>query len=232
MVSEAALARKQRFLEAKQELGGTIQDVTKHFESLDWTLWHEEDGTIVSMSKEPNEDLDSNYEVATFSNEQIAILENKNTNMYRIVTDPKNKHVKYIQVRPVEVERIATEDFYLYQVDKPNKKRNYDIKITLSKTTLTISAHANLIKQYDDVDLSSAIIKGRKIIPFYITSKNDPSFMLHHINLSLENLLINKEVVFELPEDYTGASVFTLKLFDNYKFVAGKYIAPLLKEMK
>lgn len=221
MVSEAALARKQRFLETKQEHGGSIKDVTKHFEDLDWTLWHEEDGTIVSMSKEPNEELSKNYEVATFSNEQIAILRNKNTNMYRIDTDPKNKHVKYIQVRPVEVEKVSTEDFYLYQVDNQSK-RVYDIKLSMSKTTLTITAHANIIKEYDDVEISSAIRKGRKIIPFYITTKNDPSFMLHYINLSMEELLENKQVVYDMPEDYRGASVFTLKLFDNYKFVEEK----------
>ena len=221
MVSEAALARKQRFLEAKKELGGTIQDVTKHYKNLDWTVWHEQDGTIVSMSKEPNEDLSEKFEVATFTNDQAKILVDKNWNMYRIVTDKKNTHVKYIQVKPVEIDRVATEDFYLYQVDNQNK-RVYDIKIRMSKTKLTISAHANIIKEYDDIEISSAIRKGRKIIPFYITTKNDPSFMLHYVNLSLEELLENKQVVYDMPEDYTGASVFTLKLFDNYKFVEEK----------
>lgn len=221
MVSEAALARKQRFLEAKEELGGTIQDVTNHYEKLDWTIWFEEDGTIVSMSKEPNEDLSEKFEFATFTNDQAKILVDKNWNMYRIITDKKNTHVKYIQVRPVEIDRVATEDFYLYQVDNQNK-RVYDLKLSMSKTTLTISAHANIIKEYEDIEISSAIRKGRKIIPFYITTKNDPSFMLHYVNLSLEELLENKQVVYDMPEDYTGASVFTLKLFDNYKFVEEK----------
>ena len=221
MVSEAALARKQRFLEAKEELGGTIQDVTNHYEKLDWTIWFEEDGTIVSMSKEPNEDLSEKFEFATFTNDQAKILVDKNWNMYRIVTDKKNTHVKYIQVKPVEIDRVATEDFYLYQVDNQNK-RVYDLKLSMSKTTLTISAHANIIKEYEDIEISSAIRKGRKIIPFYITTKNDPSFMLHYVNLSLEELLENKQVVYDMPEDYTGASVFTLKLFDNYKFVEEK----------
>ncbi len=221
MVSEAALARKQRFLEAKEELGGTIQDVTNHYEKLDWTIWVEEDRTSVSMSKEPNEDLSEKFEFATFTNDQAKILVDKNWNMYRIVTDKKNTHVKYIQVRPVEIDRVATEDFYLYQVDNQNK-RVYDLKLSMSKTTLTISAHANIIKEYEDIEISSAIRKGRKIIPFYITTKNDPSFMLHYVNLSLEELLENKQVVYDMPEDYTGASVFTLKLFDNYKFVEEK----------
>ena len=37
LVSEAALARKQRFLDLKKEHGGTAEDVTKHFKNLEWT---------------------------------------------------------------------------------------------------------------------------------------------------------------------------------------------------
>ena len=151
----------------------------------------------MSMSKEPNKDLSEKFEFATFTNDQAKILVDKNWNMYRIVTDKKNTHVKYIQVKPVEIDRVATEDFYLYQVDNQSK-RVYDLKLSMSKTTLTISAHANIIKEYEDIEISSAIRKGRKIIPFYITTKNDPSFMLHYINLSLEELLENKQVVLSL----------------------------------
>ena len=41
--------------------------------------------------------------------------------------------------------------------------------------------------------------------------------MLHYVN-SLEQLLNDKKVVLDMSEDYRGASVFTIKLFDNYKF--------------
>ena len=35
--------------------------------------WFEEDGTIVAMSKEDNEDLNNKYEHATFTNEQALL---------------------------------------------------------------------------------------------------------------------------------------------------------------
>ena len=107
--------------------------------------WFEEDGTIKVMSKEDNEDLNNKYEHATFTHEQALILEDKNWNLYSYFNRPKNKHVHYIQVRPVEVDRVATEDFFLYQLDSENN-RTYDIKLSMSKTALTISAHANLIQ--------------------------------------------------------------------------------------
>ena len=221
MVSEQALARKQRFMDLKKEHGGNVDGITKHFDSLDWNLWHEEDGTIVSMSKEPSDDLDSKFEKARFSNEQIDILKDKNWNLYRVITDKVNKHVKYIQVRPVEVERISSDDFFLFQIDK-HTKRVYDIKLSLGKSKLTISAHANMLKQYEEVNISDAIIKGRKVLPFYITTKNDPSFMLQSINVSLEELIQHKKVVVDMCDDFRGCSVFTLKLFDNYSFIEEK----------
>ena len=221
MVSEAALARKQRFMDLKKEHGGNVAGIKEHYDSLDWFLWHEEDGTIVSMSKEDNPSLNEKFEKAKFSNEQIEILKDKNWNLYRIVVDKLNKHVKYIQVKPVEVEKILTDDFFLFQVDT-HSSRNFDIKLSLSSTELTVSAHSNTIEQYKDIAPGDAVINGRKILPFYITSKNDPSFMFATVNVNLEDLIKNKKVVCKLPSNFKGCSVFTLKLFEKYNFVEEK----------
>lgn len=218
MVSESALARKQRFIDLKKEHGGDVDGIKQYYENLDWNLWHEEDGTIVSMSKEPNEELSSKFDVARFSNEQIAILTDKNWNLYKIIVDKHNKHVKYIQVRPVEIDKVSSEEFFLYQIDN-HTNRVYDVKIVLSPDKFSVVAHANLIKQYNDIDLSNAIINGRKVLPFYITTKNDPSFLLQTINISLEDLIRDKMVTVDLSENLIGSSVFTLKLFDKYSFV-------------
>jgi hypothetical protein len=221
LVSEAALARKQRFLDLKKEHGGNIAGIKEHYDNLDWFLWHEEDGTIVSMSKEDNTSLSERFERAVFSNEQIQILKDKNWNLYRIVVDKLNKHVKYIQVRPVEIDKILTDDFFLYQVDTQSN-RGYDVKISLSSKTFSVSASSRLLEQYKDIDPSDAIINGRKIIPFYITSKNDPSFMFHTVNVNLEDIIKDKIVVCDLPTNLKGCSVFTLKLFEKYNFVEEK----------
>ncbi len=121
MVSEAALARKKRFVDAKAEHGGDIAGLTKHIESLDWNVWHEIDGTIISMSKEWNEDLANRYETAKFNNEQISILEDKNWNLYRIRTDKHNTHVKFIEVRPVVIDKFSTDNDFLFQIDNNSK---------------------------------------------------------------------------------------------------------------
>ena len=221
MVSEAALARKKRFTDAKAEHGGDVAGLQKHIESLDWNLWHEEDGTIISLSKEWNEQLAEKYETAKFSNEQVNILIDKNWNLYRIRTDKHNKHVKFIEVRPVVIDKISTENDFLFQVDK-NSKAKYDIKLSLSSKALTVTAHKTLIAKYKDTSLEDAIIQGRKYVPMYITTPCDPSFLFKSITISLEELLNKKKVVVDLDDDYRGCSVFTLKLFDNYNFVEEK----------
>lgn len=221
MVSEAALARKQRFMELKKEHGGNIAGIKEHYDNLDWFLWHEDDGTIVSMSKEDNDSLSKRFERAQFTNEQIAILKDKNWNLYRIVVDKLNKHVKYIEVRPVEIDKILTDDFFLFQVDA-NSSRAYDIKLSLASSALTITAHARMLEQYNDINPADAIINGRRILPFYITSKNDPSFMFHMVNVNLEDIIRDKQVVCELPSNFKGCSIFTLKLFEKYNFVEEK----------
>ena len=221
MVSEAALARKKRFVDAKAEHGGDIAGLTKHIESLDWNLWHEIDGTIISMSKEWNEDLANRYETAKFNNEQISILEDKNWNLYRIRTDKHNTHVKFIEVRPVVIDKFSTDNDFLFQIDN-NSKTEYDIKLSLSSTALTVTAHKSFLEKYEDITDEDAVISGRKVIPFYITSKNDPSFMFCTITISLYDILNNKKVVKETETDFRECSIFTLKLFDNYNYVKEK----------
>lgn len=221
MVSEAALARKKRFVDAKAEHGGDIAGLTKHIESLDWNVWHEIDGTIISMSKEWNEDLANRYETAKFNNEQISILEDKNWNLYRIRTDKHNTHVKFIEVRPVVIDKFSTDNDFLFQIDN-NSKTEYDIKLSLSSTALSVTAHKSFLEKYEDITDEDAVISGRKVIPFYITSKNDPSFMFCTISISLYDILNNKKVVKETETDFRECSIFTLKLFDNYNYVKEK----------
>jgi hypothetical protein len=220
LVSDAALARKQRFMDAKKEHGGSA-GVINHIKTLKWNVWHDEDGSIISISKEDNLALSERYTLAQFDNEQADILIEKNWNLYRIRTDKINKHVKYIEVRPVEIEKVDSEQFFLYSVDQ-NSKRMHDIKVSLSSKALTVTAHKTLIAKYKDTSLEDAIIQGRKYVPMYITTPCDPSFLFKSITISLEELLNKKKVVVDLDDDYRGCSVFTLKLFDNYNFVEEK----------
>jgi hypothetical protein len=173
------------------------------------------------MSKEWNEQLADKYETAKFNNEQVSILQDKNWNLYRIRTDKHNKHVKFIEVRPVIIDKINTENDFLFQVDK-NSKAKYDIKISLSSKALTVTAHKEFIEKYEEIDIDDAVISGRKQVTFYLTSKNDPSFMFHTITISLYDILNSTTVVKETPSDFRGCSLFTLKLFDNYNFVEEK----------
>lgn len=216
MVSDAALARKQRFLELKEK-HGDINSIQKYQASLPWQIWYNTNGDIVSISKEENAEFDNVYQKASFSNEQVKILLDKNLNLYRIATDEFNSTVKYIEAKPIESTKVISDDHFLYQVDTLTT-RNYDIKVIVSRGHLIIEPHKNLLNKYKDIDKNNAVIKGRKIMPFYITTKNDPSFLLQSIQVSLTSLLTDKKVVIPLELEDDNFSVFTLKLFDSYHF--------------
>ena len=148
------------------------------------------------MSKEWNEELADQCETAKFDNEQAAILVDKNWNLYRIRTDKHNKHVKFIEVRPVIIDKISTENDFLFQLDK-NSKTTYDIKISLSSKALTVTAHKAFLEKYEEIKSEDAVINGRKQFALYLTSKNDPSFMFHTVTISLYDILNSTKVVKE-----------------------------------
>ena len=55
-----------------------------------------------------------------------------------------------------------------------------------------------------------------KILKFYFTSIRDPHFLVHNINVSLEDLLTKVKIENKVPPKMNQCSVYTLKLFDKY----------------
>ena len=77
-----------------------------------------------------------------------------------------------------------------------------------------------MLKNYSNV--SDAVIKGRKTMIFYITAKNDPSFLFQTVTIPLDTLLQKQKFEFDIDSDIDHYSIFTLKLFDNYNFIKDK----------
>jgi len=218
LVSDKALLRKQKFVSLKEE-HGSLDSLQKYIKDLKWNLWFDDVGNIVSMSKEPNSELDKNYQVTQFTNEQVKILKDKNWNLYRIVSDKFNNTVKFIEAKPIETEKVSSEEVFLYQIDNL-KSRSYDLKFTVSKQKCTVIPSKKVLKNYSNV--SDAVIKGRKTMIFYITAKNDPSFLFQTVTIPLDTLLQKQKFEFDIDSDIDHYSIFTLKLFDNYNFIKDK----------
>lgn len=220
MVSPNALARKQRFLSLKEE-HSDIQGVQDYIKSLKWNIWYDDAGTIISASKTANVDLDNKYNKAEFTDEQVEIVKTVNNSSssmnwggYKVTVDKFDSSVKYLEVKTIEKSNIS-ENIYLVLVQE-KKTSQYNLKIKINKNRLMVSLHKNLIEQYNRVGIENAVIKGRTLIPFYFTSKNDPSFLIYKTSVKLRELISSPVHTIEIPKNLELCSIYTTNLFETY----------------
>ena len=90
------------------------------------------------------------------------------------------------------------------------------IKVSCKDKLFKVTATPTLLKEYKGTDLTQATAKGSKVLKFYFTSLNDPSYMIHTTNIVLPELLENKTVERILPYNLSQCSIYTIKIFDKY----------------
>jgi hypothetical protein len=215
MESEAEL-RRQRFLAAKEEAGGTAGALIRSNAKKPAYVYFDITGTILCVTTDSDiEPLPHWTHKHEFTQEQVEILKGKNHNLFYVKQDPLVENLFSIENRSVESQYVTVEEEFLSLIPK-EKTAGYDIKCKLSSTEFTVTAHKNLIKQYDGIEPSNMVAKGKKILKFYITAENDPHFMFSAINVSLANLVTTGEVTIKTSEDFSQCSIYTPKAFDKY----------------
>lgn len=216
-ISPEALARKKRFLEAKEAAGGTAGDLIQQQQKKNYTLYFDEAGEIVCFTKE---DVVVNPEWLThdFTQDQLKILigKEKEFQKYRVKIDSKVDNLYSIELKPIENANIvdANKDF-LYNIE-PSESKIWDIKIKVTETHLQIFMHDKIKEEYKDVYPISATRNGARLCKFYITAKDDPHTLFYYSTISLAELLSDDFAQRKLPSDLRNCSVFTIKLFDTY----------------
>jgi hypothetical protein len=213
-ITDQALARKQRFLQVKQEVGGAA-GISDYFKNISNKVWFTEQGDIMSISKEHNADMTAQYKVAEFTDEQIAILKDKNWNLYRIEQDRTCEGVFYLSVKPQEAVHMNQEFEFLTLVPEPDDD-SYDIKIRLKGKVFTVWLSEPIKKLYTNIPIESAVKNGKKQLIFYITTLDDPSFLLETVVIRLCDLLENDKVTTKLGHKWADVSVYTVKVFNKY----------------
>ena len=165
MVSEAE-ARRLRFLAAKEQAGGTFSDLVKATETLPSTVYFDDSGTIMCITKEEiePESLWTNSHV--FSNEQLQILEGKNWNLFYVKKDQFVDNLFSIELRPTENIHVSAETDFLSIVDDSNST-DYDIKCTVADKQFTVEISNNLLESYKDVAVENIASNGKKVLKFF-----------------------------------------------------------------
>jgi hypothetical protein len=213
MPSKQALARRQKFADAKKQAGGydALREESKNLPVL---IYFDEKGDIKGVSKTPIPDKD--WKHFAFTEEQVSILTGQNTNHYKITQDLKESTLYHLERKPVEEVYVRSETDALSVISK-SKARKYDIKVELKDNALWTTMHTSCLDQYKDIDSEAAVIKGKKTLTFYITAIGDPHFLFKQVSVELRQLLENKTVQIVLPEqDYTKTDIYTTRLFTKY----------------
>lgn len=215
MVSEAEL-RRQRFLEAKSNAGGTASALFKQNSSTPARIYFDETGTILCIttdaSTEPMPHWTHHYD---FSREQVAILKNKNHNLFYVKQDPLVENLYSIESRPIESLYVTADEEFLSVVDQV-KTTGYDIECCLTDTAFKILPSKQLIKKYAGIDPDNMVARGKKALKFYLTAKNDPHFMIMTVTVSLAKLISLGSAEFKTDGNLSQCSIYTLKVFDKY----------------
>ncbi len=213
MVSEAE-ERRLKFLEAKKAAGGSARDLMKQVEARPYTVYFDDAGSILCVTKEdvtPEPTWTNSHE---FTWEQVRILEGKNTNLFYIKKDQFVDNLYSIESRPTEKIHVSADNDFLYLI--PENVSNADITCCLSNIEFTVTLSEKILEKYSKIDKSQIAINGKKILKFFLTAKNDPHFMFTTISVALPNLVEKKTISFSLPSDYSQCSIYTSKVFDKY----------------
>lgn len=213
-ISEAALARKKRFQEAKAEAGGA-ENLVESIKNRPWRVYFTADGEIVSFTNSESVEPQEDWLTYNFTREQVSPLHDADLRKFHIVQDPKTDKVYTIQLKPIETSFVSSDHDFLYEVDY-GKTTKFDVKCSITKKHLTVSVSKAVKESYSDVYPISATVNGQRLLKFSITAEKDPHFVYHQEIVAIADLLINDSVKRELPMDLTHCSIYTNKLFDTY----------------
>jgi hypothetical protein len=214
MALSEAEKRRRRFLKAKKDAGGDIESLQAKVYHKDFQVLFDKEGNILGYSQEKLAKKKGQF-LETFKREQVEILKGKNTDLYRIVQDPNIDTIYSIELKPVESVYVRTEQSFVSIIEE-GKKTGADILVYFENKKFVVEITNKVIKKYAKIEPKLANINGSKILKFYFTSLRDPHFLVHNVNIKLEDLLTNKMVESKIPPKLNQCSVYTLKLFDKY----------------
>ena len=217
-ISEAALARKKRFLAEKEKAGGA-EKLMENNQERDWHLWFDKNGEIVCFTQQqdvvPNKDWLSH----DFSQDQLKILVDNQIDLNKewIKVDPHVDNLYSIEVKSIENVFLNSERDFLDEIAY-SKSALFDIKVSITNTPeLVVEMNKKAKEPYKDVYPISATIKGQRLLKFFITAENDPHVLFHYEVISLAELITEAKVKRKLPLDLRHCSIYTIKLFDKYQ---------------
>ena len=210
-ISEQALARKKRFLEEKGDAGSFEQLVEKHEDRL-WYLYFDERGDIQTLCHDKPEDVNPLWRTYEFDQHELAMLKDKDTNQFWVVTDTKG--VCKIQLRPQATVYASMDASDLTLVDFGEGEA--DLYVSVKEDGATIKISQEVKDQYAGVYPIQATVKGKRIFKIFLADAENQNIIYDTLTVSMVELLTEEEITKDIIADLRHCNVYTAPLFDKY----------------
>lgn len=210
-ISEQALARKKRFLEEKGDAGSFEQLVEKHEDRL-WYLYFDERGDIQTLCHDKPEDVNPLWRTYEFDQHELAMLKDKDTNQFWVVTDTKG--VCKIQLRPQATVYASMDASDLTLVDFGEGEA--DLYVSVKEDSASIKISQEVKDQYASVYPIQATVKGKRIFKIFLADAENQNIIYDTLTVSMVELLTEEEITKDIIADLRHCNVYTAPLFDKY----------------
>ncbi len=210
-ISEQALARKKRFLEEKGDAGSFEQLVEKHEDRL-WYLYFDERGDIQTLCHDKPEDVNPLWRTYEFDQHELAMLKDKDTNQFWVVTDSKG--VCKIQLRPQATVYASMDASDLTLVDFGEGEA--DLYVSVKEDSASIKISQEVKDQYAGVYPIQATVKGKRIFKIFLADAENQNIIYDTLTVSMVELLTEEEITKDIIADLRHCNVYTAPLFDKY----------------
>jgi hypothetical protein len=210
-ISDAALARKKRFLEAKGD-AGSFEQLVEKTERANWYLYFDERGDIVSLCHDAPSEVNPLWLTYAFDQHELAMLKDKDTNQFWVVTDSKG--VSKIRLRPQATVYAAmdTDDVTLIDFGEGDA----DLSVSIKEESAVVKLSSEVKEKFKGVYPIQATVKGKRIFKLFVADPDNQNIIYDTITVSMVELLTEEEINKDLIADLRHCHVYTAPLFDKY----------------
>ncbi len=207
IISEQALARKERFRKNK-ELGTLVHQ--QDFDDVLPTVWFDDLGEITAVTYDKEFVPDTSWTTYDFDLVTLRMIKGNNPSYYMVVRMVENDEVTYqIALRKNTIKRQVTQDTGLTHASKIRPNFPVDIEINVSEDEIEIGLTDignEMIAKHPEKYL------GSPSLMLYITEPMNVHWLLHEIQVELNDLITDK-IVIKTQENYSLKSIYGQRPF-------------------
>lgn len=178
-------------------------------------VYFDEKGNIQSLENRVDETSTYHYAYFLFSDIQGFVDGTKRFIDYKVVY---HKDTLDHSIELAGKKKYATTN-NLNILYKVKKEHDPEVVISIKENSISFVATKKLSDFFVEDDTDTVIL-GMKNHPFYITLKDEPSFLLETLNVPFSKLLTGKEYTINYEHKY-DISIYTKSIFDKYSL--GEY---------